>query len=573
MEGWRGRVLAHHTGAVPLTKSLARSIALVVVAALAASLVGLGNGFALDDLPIVVENARVHTLENLSGFFSSTYWSTPGIQKAAWRPLTLVAFALQYAAGSGAAIVFHATSIALYAAVSGGVLVLLRALVSPAAALCGALLFAVHPLHVEAVANVVGQAELWVALFVVSALALYAHERRRGALRPAVLTSIALCYALSLGFKEHALILPALLLALEVIVLRPLLGAPTNGWMPVRALHYALFTLAVLWFVLQMGIVGGVSAGMPHAALVGRTVGERAWIMLGLVPEFVRLFLWPARLYADYAPQLITLRPTPESAHLAGAAWVMGWVALTIASWRRWPVLAFGLVCLPIALALVANIAMPTGILLAERTLFLPSLGIVIALAAAAVPWIGRIARAPQPVQRVVAVGFGALLVVAAAHSTERTHDWKDNFTLVSALVSDAPYSARAQFWLGDDLIRSGELEAGEVALRRAMSLWPEYSAVPLALAISYQRLGGCAPAIELYERVFKLDSTNASAYLGYSRCLLDSRRFTDARMAALRGAAVARSSLAFRSVVFAADSALAATDTLRTNNWWVRRR
>lgn len=556
-----------------MTKSLARSIALVVVAALAASLVGLSNGFALDDLPIVVENARVHTLENLSGFFSSTYWSTPGIQKAAWRPLTLVAFALQYAAGSGAAMVFHATSIALYAAVSAAVLVLLRALVSPGAALCGALLFAVHPVHVEAVANVVGQAELWVALFVVCAVALYAHERRRGALRPAVLASIALCYALSLGFKEHALILPALLVALEVIVLRPLYGAPSNGWLPVRALHYALFSLAVLWFVLQASIVGGVSAGLPHAALVGRTMGERAWIMLGLVPEFVRLFLWPARLYADYAPQLITLRPTPSWAHLVGAAWLAGWLSLVVLSWRRWPVVAIGLVWLPIALALVANIALPTGILLAERTLFLPSVGVVIALAAVAALSMERLAPAPQPVRRVAAVCLAALLVVAASHSSERTNDWKDNFTLVKALVSDAPYSARAQFWLGDDLIRNGELADGEVALRRAMALWPEYSAVPLALGITYQSVGGCGPAMELYERVFTLDSTNASAYLGYSRCLLSVGRFTDARMAAFRGAAVARSSMAFRSVVLLADSALAANDTLRTNNRWVRRR
>jgi hypothetical protein len=573
VEGRRGGLLAYHSGAVPLTQSLWRSIALVIFAALATSLVGLTNGFALDDLPIVVENARVHTLDNFSGFFSSTYWSTPGIQKAAWRPLTLVAFALQYAAGSGAAMVFHATSIALYAVVSASVLVFLRALVSPGAALCAALLFAVHPVHVEAVANVVGQAELWVALFVVGALACYAHERRRGVMRPTALVCIALCFALSLGFKEHALILPALLIALELIVLRPLFGAPADGWLRVRALHYALFTTAVLWFLLQASIVGGVSAGLPHAALVGRTMGERAWIMLGLVPEFVRLFLWPARLYADYAPQLITLRPTPSWAHLVGAAWLAGWLAIVVASWRRWPILAMGLVWLPISLALVANIALPTGILLAERTLFLPSVGIVIAIAGVAALILPRLAAAPQPLQRVSAVALGALLVVGASHSSERTNDWRDNFTLVRALVTDAPYSARAQYWLGDDLIRNGEPAAGEIAMRRAMALWPEYPATPLALGIAFQRAGDCTTALNLYERVIKLDRTSASAYLGSSYCLLTTRRFSDARMTALRGAAVARSSIAFVSVVLAADSALAANDTLRTNNRWVRRR
>lgn len=391
-------------------------------------------------------------------------------------------------------------------------------------------------MHVEAVANVVGQAELWVALFVVAALALYARARRRDALGLPAMLGILLCFALALGFKEHALVLPALLLALELLVLRRSHAPASDGWRRIRALHYALAALAVLWFVTQMEQVGGVNAGSPHAALAGRGMLERSWIMLALVPEFARLFLWPARLYADYAPQLVPVLPTPSGTHVWGALGVAGWATALIATWRRWPVVALGLVWLPISLALVANVLVPTGILLAERTLLLPSVGVVLSVAAAGAALWPRLGTLPPGVPRVTLVATLGLVVLGASHSAQRSLAWKDNLTLVTTLVTDAPQSSRAQFWLADELIQQQELAAGEVALRRAMALWPEYPNVPLALAATYQSTGHCDAALPLFERVIVLDPTNASAHFGYAGCLLNLGRFTDARMESLRG-------------------------------------
>jgi hypothetical protein len=552
--------------------SLGWSVAAVLLAALAASLVGLSNGFALDDIPMVLENPRLRSLDDPAAFFRGAYWNVPGIQAAAWRPLSLLAFAVQWVMGAGAPVVFHATSILLYALVCVVTLGLLRALVAPRAALVAGLLFAVHPVHVESVANVVGQAELWVALFVITACTVFLRARSRHALSVPAIGTIVACYVLALGFKEHALVLPGVLVAAELLVVRSRRVVGDAEALRVRALVYVLAVVAVLWFIVRVDAVGGVSAGQPHAALLHLGLGERSWVMLALVPEFVRLLFWPVALYADYAPQLVSVLPEPTWAHLHGAAWLLAWAVALAASWRRAPVVAFGLLWLPITLLLVANVVVPTGILLAERTLFLPSVGIVLVLAVGA----GRLADLfegrPRP-HRVLAVGAGATLVVlAAAHSAERTAAWKDNFTLVMTLVTDAPYAARGQFWLGDELIRQGELASGETALRRAMQLWPEYPAVPLALGITYHSHGQCGPAVELYRRTLALDSTNAAAHFGHAGCLLNLGRFQEARMASFRGAAVARSSVAYRVVLYAADSALAANDSIFGNNWYLRR-
>src|SRR4029078_12194085 len=122
------------------------------------------NGFALDDVHLIATNERLHSLSGALRIFTQSYWP-PEEGSSLYRPFTSLGFMLQWLIGGGSALPFHIVSIALYSAVSIAVLRFAGALVDWKVALLAAGLFAVHPLHVEAVANVVGQAELWAALF------------------------------------------------------------------------------------------------------------------------------------------------------------------------------------------------------------------------------------------------------------------------------------------------------------------------------------------------------------------------------------------------------------------------
>jgi len=143
------------------------SYAAVVVLAVVASATALANGFALDDLALVADNARVHSLDHWWRLFTLPYWP-PQYGASLYRPLVTLAYALQWWTGAGAPWVFHLSSVALYTALCALVLTLLLEVLSPAPALIGAALFAVHPVHVEAVANVVGQSELMASLAMVA---------------------------------------------------------------------------------------------------------------------------------------------------------------------------------------------------------------------------------------------------------------------------------------------------------------------------------------------------------------------------------------------------------------------
>lgn len=554
--------------AVPRTAWLA--VAAVTVAALVASVTGLGNGFALDDVLVIEQRALLHSLGDLHALLVSAYWQLPP-EDTLWRPLGLLSFAAQWVAGGGAPMLFHALSIGLYVAASLAVLALAWQLLPPLGALAAGLVFAVHPVHVESVGNIVGQLELWVALAVVTAAALYVRARRRDALGFDTVLGILALAGLGLGFKEHAVLLPGFLVALEVTVLREAPRA-SDGGLRRRVLVVGLFAITALWLLVRADVVGGLAGDRPHVALKGLDATGRAWLMLGLVPELLRLFLWPARLYADYSPQYTALHAAPAPAHLLGAGIVVAYLLALVVAMRRDRALAMGLLWIAVAYSIVSNLLLPTGILLAERTLFLPSVGVAIALGALAVKVAPRVAvAAAVPRTLAVALSLG-LIGVAAAHSAERQHAWKDNDTMMAALIADAPQNFRGYFWLGDQLLRGGDLVAGEAAMRRAMALWPEHDGPPLGLALKLQERGFCEPALLYYDIATRLEPRKPTPKFGRSSCLLSLGRLHDARSAAFDGLVSGRSAPAFRFLILAADSALAATDSVASNNWWLAR-
>src|SRR5262245_54486630 len=153
----------------------------LVALALAASWIGVRNGFTYDDRYIIEWNARVHSLSGGQWWrlFGQSYWPKDWGSDG-YRPITMLLFAIEWVAGRGSPAVFHAVNIGLNAAASVAVFTLASLMLPTWAAWLAAALFAVHPVHVEAVANVVGQSELLVGLALCVAVLVYVKARRGG---------------------------------------------------------------------------------------------------------------------------------------------------------------------------------------------------------------------------------------------------------------------------------------------------------------------------------------------------------------------------------------------------------
>ena len=392
----------------------------VAASAVVPYLPALWNRFAMDDLYIIVWNPVVHSIQGLWGAFAGPYWP-PDLGGQMYRPLPIASFALGWAITGGHPVLFHAINLLWHAAVAVAVAAIARRLAGETAGFVAGLIFAVHPVHVEAVANVIGLGELMAAAGV--CLVVYAAVVRHDV----VWSGLALL--LGLLSKENAIVAPALIVWAWIVGPRPL---------PRRMLAFA-----ISWVV-----IGGVylvvreSVLHPYARLhaiapvfLGESFIAGRLTAIAALADVARLLLFPLTLRVDYSPAERTIvRSVLDGRFAVGMACLVLWAFLLVWAWRRGRrVEAFGLGWLAIAFLPVSNLFFSSGVLLAERTLYLPSVGLALAAGAALV-------RLPQPRLRPLV----ALLVLAGATRTAlRTPVWRDDLSVTQSILADSPESYR----------------------------------------------------------------------------------------------------------------------------------
>jgi tetratricopeptide (TPR) repeat protein len=189
----------------------------------------------------------------------------------------------------------------------------------------------------------------------------------------------------------------------------------------------------------------------------------------------------------DYSPGEFIPSSHLGGVEAMGAALVLGALTLLWIARRRAPVVAFGVAWLLIAFLPVSNVMVPTGILIAERTLFLPSIGFAIVVAGGA-DLVVNTARATPLVQRALATACALLILLGAVRSGIRQLDWRDTASVRLAMVRDSPRSWRAQAAQGASLFDAGLASRGIEAYEEALKWAPQPWSVRNELA---QRLHG----------------------------------------------------------------------------------
>lgn len=464
---------------------------LVALAALVPYLNALPGGFTYDDGGVILRNPAVDPASPWWRSLAAPYW--PDQQQAGlYRPMTLLTYRLQRGMGGQQALPFHLLNLLLHAGVSLLGLALLRrlALAPRGVSLAAALLFAVHPLHTEAVTNIVGRAELLAALAGLIGYRLWL-DPRPGVGRAA---AAALAFALAAASKESAVAWLLLLAAHRAGLFgdgrgyRALASAGRSAPGSVAgALGAALRADACVlagigaYLVARIAVLGSLLPALPVSLadnpLQTISLAERIPAAFAIVARGVGLVLWPLRLRADYSFDAIPLAGIALPGFLALAAGL----ALALAAWRArraaplplWGLAFHGLLLLP-----VSNLIAPIGTIFAERLLYLPSLGMLAAVAGA-VAAAGRAVAAARGGRarggRAALVLFAIVLALLGWRTWTRNPDWKDDATLFSVTVSDQPRSVKARANLGALGTQAGAWQNAEREYREALRILPDY--------------------------------------------------------------------------------------------------
>lgn len=510
--------------------------AVIVAAAFVVYVNAFDNALVWDDLHLVADNPLIKSWTGLWALWSADLF--PDLASRYYRPLQTLTYWIDYQLWALAPLGYHLTNTLLHA----GVALLLYRLVSvllraPRAALVAALLFAVHPIHTEAVTYVSGRSDPLSALCLLASLVLFLEgDRTRFTWWRA--GSLA-AFAAALLAREAAMVLVLLVVLVDLARRRrdgePLREAwrarPLTGWLP-------YVVVLGLYAAARAATVGTAATPTPLAQV---PLSLRLATMLEVVVRYVGLLAVPVDQHMErtVAPATSALAP----AVLGSALALVAGVALVVIFRRRaWP-LSFGVAWFLVALLPVANLV-PLATFMAEHWLYVPSMGLFLVAGWGA----DRLmARAPRPV---VAAVVGVALIAYGGLAVRRNRDWRDGVTLYEATLSLAPTSVRALTNLGEAYQRLGQLDRAEEAYRRALALDPGAGTPHNNLGNLYRGQHRPQEAVAELRQALALNPSDAAAHNNLGLALGDLGRPEEARQefeAALRinpGYAAAHSNL-----------------------------
>lgn len=460
----------------------------VVLAIYGASLSG---GFVWDDAELIVAKAPFFAAPGSAAAILSS--SDTGLHDAAtpyYRPVATLGFLVNYRLAGLAPFGWRLASLLLHAAC---VLLLFRLgawiCEDERAGFVAALVLAVHPAAVEAVAFVTARNNLLCAAGLLGALLVL---RRRRA--PAVAAGLLL-FALALLSKEPAVVLPPFLLGLALVARAPRLRA--------TALVLGLFFGALAaYFALRAVVLG---AAVPDASAGGLVA--RGGLIVGSVYESLRILVLPLHLNASYAQAAIAGSLPRLFAALAGLA-ALAWGVLA----RRSPdALRAGSLWLLLGLLPIANVVPIPSAPVAERYLYVPALGFALV---AATGWKALASR------RARLASVLALLLVTAlgVRAAVRSLVWHDDRRLFQSMVAADPANASAHYNLGHALAAAGDLDGAVAAWERAVEVDPGHAAAHNNLGNAYAMTRRHAAARRHYEAARRLDPSEAIALYNLAR-------------------------------------------------------
>lgn len=458
-----------------------RFLPVVFLAAVLLYLPTVRYGFVQDDRAIIVSSPAAHSLIAGVKGFADPYWpreSGAGL----YRPVTILSYALDWTISGGRPGWFHLVNAFWH----GLVAVLLTAVLARWLPLAGAaaagLVFAWHPVHVEAVASLVGRSELLVAAGVLGSVL----AARRGWWIVA-----AACAGLAMFSKEHGVIV-----GVVILLDRWLEGPspetrryPRNFWLGLAGVTAGFI---LLWLV-----IGGAGASDDAPVFLGRGAGERLLVALSAIARAAALLVWPVALSADYGPQVVPVR---DGGGLSLAA-IVGALVVVLVPWlvlwcrRRSPVLSFGVGFAALSYLPTANLLFPSGVVLAERNLYL-AVAAPATLVGIALVWVAKRWNRQSAI-----LAFGLIVIACGVRSLDRLPAWRDNRSHLLTLLAEHPESYRAHASAAAVLAGMGDTAGARREYRIADSLFGGDPYISASQAIFLLGLHDTTAAVPLVRR------------------------------------------------------------------------
>jgi Flp pilus assembly protein TadD len=454
-----------------------------------------------DDLRYVSDNPRV--LSGLSP--ENLVWALTATTEANWHPLTWLSLMLDTELGGPGPAVYHATNLALHVANTLLLFLLLSRMTgSTWRSAFVALLFGIHPLHVESVAWVTERKDVLSTLFWL--LTLLAYVRYAGSPRLRRYLLVLLTFALGLMAKPMLVSLPLVLLLLDYWPLARLSRRSLWEKLPLLALAAASSVITL----------HAQSAGGGLNSLEALPVGNRVANALTSYFGYIVKTFWPFDLAAIY-PHPRDALPAWQVAAAGFALVVLTVVALRMA--RRFPYLVVGWFWYLITLLPVIGLVQVGIQAMADRYTYIPLIGLFLAIAWG-VPELLRHLR-PRAGRATLLAAAAVVTVLLATRAWDQARHWKSGVDLFEHTVRVTENNARAHNGLGLALGAEERRADAIPHFREAMRIEPAYPDPYANLAGTLALEGRFDEALELFDRALELEPDDAACLTNLGTLLM----------------------------------------------------
>jgi protein O-mannosyl-transferase len=455
----------------------------------------LGYGFVYDDIQQIVQNPAITSWSNVPQYFTSHVWAAvfPGLSGNYYRPLFLLWLRLNYVLFGVSPRGWHFTSLLAHLGAIWIFFLLARRWANDSlVAGWAALLFAVHPVHIEAVAWVSGVPE---SLFTLMGMgAIYTYIRYRDEQRGYLLLMAATLYVGALLTKETAIVVWPMIAACDWWLDRDPRQVQPSSLRTTLKRHGPFAAVTTAYVAIRIHALSGLAGGgTTHTVVNLLQVGPSLlWFYLSklVVPSGLSPFYFDPDTVAFSSPHFYL--------PLAGVCAV----AIGVFLWCR----KSKVVVLPGLLLAMSLVPPVLGVMLFrshelvhDRYLYLPSAGacmlLALALRAATQPmkWLNQSEPAWVGTLIVVAVSIGLSFAVR-----KQEMPYRDKLSLFSRGVQISPQNVMVLDFLGDELMTLGRYSEGLSAFQRAQSLEPDAYLNNYRLGQSYYFLKDM-PMAEVY--------------------------------------------------------------------------
>lgn len=508
----------------------------------------LWNKYASDDAIVLTENIYttqgiaglkdIFTHDVFEGFFKEKKSLVAG---GRYRPLSVATFAIEYELFGLNPMISHAGNVLLFALTALLIYQLLLLLIPSSKNtpfyisipfLC-AMLYAAHPIHTEAVANIKGRDEIMSMLFAVAALMSSVLFVQKNNWQWLIASAVAIL--LSLLSKENSI---------TFIAVVPL---TYYFFLHAQPKHYVFGVAAVLLpAALYLLLRGNYAAsGLTQESneilnnpFVGATFAQRyATPVYSFLLYYIKL-VFPHPLSHDYYFNQIPLIEFSDVKFIFAAIITIAIIGIALNQLLRKTIVSYAILYYFITFSVVSNILFSVGIIMNERFQFMPSLGYCLLLAVG-FHYLFQTKRLKAP-----AAAFLAAIVVFlfSAKTFSRNYAWKDNLTLFLTDVKNSPNSAKVNTSAGGDLLAASDAETDSVKrkemiaeamgyLTNALKIYPDnFNALLLMGNAQFKYYKSADAALPFYQQILKLQKGGeALAYQNAGNLLYGDKKYQQA--------------------------------------------